>query len=209
MVRLFSGGITASLETTEQYAPSGQSTESIQLQKKANDKNAQPGYSLSADFALSLRRTMDAHAATPADDVASQMDLDLDLTERVSRAVDALDMLRGTRAHVDVSVSQGHVTLEGVVQSPMAAAEVENTAAYVSGGAPITNRLTNDSALSSAVAKALATDARTASIPPGYQVASVYGHLSLVGVFTPEQVLAVQAVAQGMPGARSVTVKAL
>ena len=153
---------------------------------------------------------MESHpASTPAADGVNQMDLDLDLTERVSQAVNGLDVLRGTRAHVAVSVANGHITLDGVVPSPMTAAEVENTAAYVSGGAPITNRLGDDATLSRRVAEALATDARSAAIPPGYEVVSIYGHITLVGVFTPEQIQGAQAVAQATPGVRSVAVKAI
>jgi osmotically-inducible protein OsmY len=153
---------------------------------------------------------MDSHPTpTPTEDVASQADLDLDLAERVTQAVNGLDVVRGTRAHVTVMVAGGHVTLAGVLQSPMAAAEVEHVAAYVSGGAPITNKLVDDAALSTRVAEALATDARTASIPPGYEVASVYGHLSLVGAFTAAEAEAARAVAQGVPGVLTVAVKIL
>ncbi len=140
---------------------------------------------------------------------ANNLDLDLDLTERINDAVSAIDGLRGTRAHVEVTVENGHVTLAGVLRSPMAAAEVERAAAAVSGGAPIANHVTDDATVSRRVAEALATDARTSAIPPGYDVVSVYGHITLVGTFTPEQVQAATAVCQAVPAVRSVTIKAL
>jgi osmotically-inducible protein OsmY len=136
-------------------------------------------------------------------------DIDLDLTERVSGAINALDVLRGTRAHVAVTVTNGHVTLDGVVQSPMAAVEVERAAAAAPGAAGLTSRLTDDASLSRRVAEALATDPRTAAIPPGYRVVSVFGTMWLVGYFTPEQSQALAAVCRGVPGVRTVTIKAL
>jgi osmotically-inducible protein OsmY len=140
---------------------------------------------------------------------ANNIDLDLDLQERVTDVIYALDVLRGTRAHVEVIVSHGQVTLQGTLQSPMAAAEVARAAAEALGVAGVINHLVDDATLSSQVAKALATDARTAAIPPGYEVASMYGRVVLVGYFTSEQAPAVEAVARGVPGVRSVNVKTL
>ena len=136
-------------------------------------------------------------------------DLDLDLQERVNNAIHTLDVLRGSRAQVTVTVSGGQVTLSGVLQSPMAAAEVAHAAAEVAGSLPVVNHLLDDATLSSRVAEALATDPRTAAISPGYQVAAMYGHLVLIGNFSAAQAQALQAVAAGVPGARSVTVQTL
>lgn len=136
-------------------------------------------------------------------------DLDLDLQERVTSAIHALDVLRGSRAHVAVTVKGGQVTLAGVLQSPMAAAEVAHVAAEVAGDLPVINHLADDATLSSQVAAALSRDPRTAAIPPGYQVACTYGHLTLIGYFNASQSLALEAVARGMPGVRTVTVQAL
>ena len=140
---------------------------------------------------------------------ANNMDLDLDLQERVTDAIYGLDVMRGTRALVNVMVSNGQVTLQGALQSPMAAAEVERAAADAPGVGAVISHLVDDATLSSQVAEALATDARTATISPGYQVASMYGHVVLVGSFTAEQAQAAEAVCRGVPGVRSVKVKVL
>ena len=134
---------------------------------------------------------------------------DLDLQERVADAIHALDVLRGSRAQVAVTVSGGQVTLAGVLQSPMAAAEVAHAAAGVAGNLPVINRLMDDATLSSQVAEALSTDPRTAAISPGYQVAAMYGHLTLIGHFSGLESQALEAVARGMTGVRTDTVKAL
>jgi osmotically-inducible protein OsmY len=136
-------------------------------------------------------------------------DLDLDLQERITAAINALDVLRGTRARVAVMVNHGQVTLTGALQSPMAAAEVARAAAEVPGVNAVVNQLVDDGSLSSLVAGALATDARTAAISPGYEVVSNYGHLKLVGYFNPDQAQAVEAVSGAVSGVRSVTVAAL
>ena len=140
---------------------------------------------------------------------AGNIDLDLDLQERVTDAIYALDVLRGTRARVDVLVNSGQVTLQGNLQSPMAAAEVARAAAEVPGAGMVTSHLVDDATLSSQVAEDLSTDARTAAISPGYQVACMYGHIVLVGRFTPEQAQAAEAVCRGVTGVRSVTIKLL
>jgi osmotically-inducible protein OsmY len=136
-------------------------------------------------------------------------DLDLDLAERVSHAIRSVDVLRGSRARVDVSVTNGHVTLAGVVQSPMAAVEVERAAAEASGASGITSHLVDDATLSRRVAAAVGKDPRTAVIPPGYEVISVFGHLALVGSFTEEQSRALTEVGRSVPGVRSITIRQL
>jgi len=136
-------------------------------------------------------------------------DLDLDLQERVHDAIHALDVMRGSRAHVAVTVSGGQVTLEGNVQSPMAAAEVAHAARGVAGSLPVINHLVDDATLTNQVAEALATNPHTSAISPGYQVAAMYGHLTLIGYFNAEQSRALAAVARVVPGVRTVTVRAL
>jgi len=147
---------------------------------------------------------MESHAAP-----ANTIDLDLDLQERVMDAINALDVLRGSRAKVDVTVSNGQVTLQGALQSPMAAAEVARAAADVAGPTAVVNQLVDDATLSSQVAEILSTNAHTAAIPPGYQVASMHGHVTLIGYFTADQAQAAEFVARGVPGVRSVTVRTL
>ena len=98
---------------------------------------------------------------------ANSLDLDRDLQERVTDAIYALDVLRGTRARVDVVVSQGQVTLQGTLQSPMAATEVARTAAEVPGAAGVISRLMDDATLSSQVAEALGGRLTAATLRAG------------------------------------------
>ena len=56
-------------------------------------------------------------------------DQDLDLHAEVRQVLNNHDIVRGSRAEVDVEVADGHVTLRGAVQSPMAAVEVERAVA--------------------------------------------------------------------------------
>ncbi len=139
----------------------------------------------------------------------NSLDTDLDLAERVRDAIGTLDILHGSRAHVEVTAMGGHVTLEGVVQSPMAAAEVERAAVDVAGPGAVTSHVVDDATLRRRAAEALATDPRTAAIPPGYNVSVTFGHLWLVGRLTAEQAQAATAVCQAVPGVRSVTLKAV
>src|SRR5260370_3661163 len=113
------------------------------------------------------RRPMDSNLATV------NADLDLDLQERVHDAIYALDVLRGTRAHVDVAVNNGQVTLQGNIQSPMAAAEVARTAAETPGVTRVISHVVDDPTLSIQLAEALATHAPTSAMPPGYAVPSL------------------------------------
>jgi osmotically-inducible protein OsmY len=89
----------------------------------------------------------------------------------------------------------------------MMAADVERAAAEVPGVTQVTNLLVDDGTLSRQIAEALATDPRTQAIPPGYEVNPIFGHVFLVGRFTPDEARAVMAVAQSLPGVRSVNVK--
>ena len=141
--------------------------------------------------------------------LVSTTDLDLDLQERVSHAIHGLDVLRGSRAHVEVIVSNGQVTVQGNVQSPMAAAEVAHAAASVPGAGAIINQVVDDATLSRQVAEALSTDPRTAAIAPGYEANAAYGHVRLVGQFTAEQAEALAAVGRVLPGVRSLSVTAI
>jgi osmotically-inducible protein OsmY len=136
-------------------------------------------------------------------------DTDLDLEAQVRDAIGQLDILNGTQARVDIEVKDGHVTIRGNVQSPMSCVEVEWLAAAVPGVKGVTNLLVDDAELSRRVATALAYDPRTSAIPPGYEVTPVFGHVVLIGKFTDDQASAVQAVVQGLPDARSVTIRRL
>jgi hypothetical protein len=136
-------------------------------------------------------------------------DTDLDLEAQVRDAIDQLDILNGTQARVDIEVKDGHVTVRGNVQSPMACVEVEWVTAAVPGVKGVTNMLVDDAELSRRVATALAYDPRASSIPPGYEVTPVFGHIVVIGKFGDEQASAVLAVAQDVPDVRSVVIKRL
>jgi osmotically-inducible protein OsmY len=134
-------------------------------------------------------------------------DQDLDLRTAVEDVLNRLDIVRSSRVEVYVEVANGHVTLSGVVQSPMVSVEVERAVAEVPGVTQVTNLLVDDGTLSRQVAEALATDSRTQAIPPGYEVTVLFGHVTLVGRFTPDEARAVMSVTQSVPGVRAVNVK--
>ena len=134
---------------------------------------------------------------------------DIDLEAAVREAIDSIDGMRGSWAEINVSARDGHVTLTGYVQSPMRVVEAEREVAYVPGVVSVTSRIFDDGTLSRQVAEALALDPRTRGIPPGYQVTVVFGHVVLIGFFTNDQARAAMAVAQTVPGVRSINVKNL
>lgn len=136
-------------------------------------------------------------------------DLDNDIEADVTEAVMALHAVRPSAAMVKVDVTNGLVTLSGYVQSPMAAVEVERAAEQVPGVTGVVNNLVDDGSLSRLVAEVLATDPATRDIPPGYEVNPTFGYLRLIGGFTPEQVQALAAVTQAIPGVRGVQVVVL
>jgi osmotically-inducible protein OsmY len=131
----------------------------------------------------------------------------LDIEAEVTNAILQLDTLRPTPAKVKVSVTNGQVTLTGIVPSRMIAAEVERVARSVPGVAGVSNHLLDDGSLILLVARALAIDPRTRSIPPGYRVICIFGHVTLVGKFADEQIRdAAMEVAQSVSGVRSAKV---
>ena len=134
-------------------------------------------------------------------------DSDLDLLTAIHDLLNQLPTVRGSRARVVPEVAGGHVTLRGNVQSPMVAVEVERAVAEVPGVTGLDNLLADDGTLMRDVAEALATDERTRAIPPGYEVTTVFGQVTLVGRFTDTEAAAVMAVTQAVPGVRGVNVK--
>lgn len=134
-------------------------------------------------------------------------DSDLDLLAEVHAVLNQLPTVRGSRAQVRALVSGGRVTLTGNVQSPMVAVEVERAVAEAPGLVELDNQLVDDGTLMRDVAEALATDPRTRAIPPGYEVTSVFGQVTLIGRFNDAEAVAVMAVTQAVPGVRGVNVK--
>ena len=131
---------------------------------------------------------------------------DLDLEAEVVRAIRGLDILRPTRAEVNVSVEDGRVTLTGIVPSIFAAVEAERAVLVLLGVRGVTNKLLDDGAITRRAAHALAADPRTRAIPLGYQVTCFFGHVSVVGHLTEEQRQAVTEVCQPIEGVRGVKV---
>lgn len=140
-------------------------------------------------------------------DIAVLTDRDLDLLAEIHDNLNQLDLVRSSRAQVEVHVTAGQVTLTGAVQSPMVAVEVERAVAEVPGVVSVQNDLVDDGTLSREIAEALATDPRTQAIPPGYEVTVVFAQVTLIGRFTDLEAQAVMAVAQAVRGVRGVNVK--
>ena len=141
--------------------------------------------------------------------IPAASDRDIDLEAEVCQAIMALDGLRPTHAEVSVSVRDGHVTLTGIVQSPMQVVEIEHTAAAVPGVTGVTNHVLDDGSLDRQIAEALAADPRTRDVPPGYRVNSLFGYVTITGRFTVAQARDVITIAQAIPGVRTVNVKAI
>ena len=139
-----------------------------------------------------------------ATSLPTTVNTDLDIEAAVTNAILKLDALRPTSAEVTVSLTNGQVTLTGIVPSRMTAAQVERAARAVPGVVGVSNQLADDGSLTLLVAHALATDPRTRSIPPGYRVICVFGHVTLVGKLADEQMCnAAIEVCQSVSGVRS------
>lgn len=135
---------------------------------------------------------------------------DLDIKADTWRAIYALDTVNSSDANVAVSVTHGQVTLTGYMLTEMLATVIEQAVRRVTGVRSVVNHLVNDSALIRRVAQALALDARTRTIPPGYQVACSLGYAMVVGNFADEAARAsVTEVGQGVPGVRSVKIRSI
>jgi len=131
---------------------------------------------------------------------------DIDLEAAVSEAIRGLDILRPTRAEVDIAVSRGQVTLTGIVPSVFAATEALRAVEAIPGVQGVTNHLYDDATITRQAAHALVTDARTKDIPLGYQVTCFFGHLGLIGHFSAEQQQAMTEVCQAVEGVRGIKV---
>ena len=134
---------------------------------------------------------------------------DLDIEAEVTGAIRGLDILRPTRAEVNISVTNGQVTLTGIVPSIFAAIEAERAARAVPGVVGVSNQLVDDGTLTRHLAHRLATDLRTRGIPPGYRVKCFFGHVTVMDHFADEQTrAAVAEVCRSVNGVRGVKVAA-
>src|SRR5579859_3471983 len=134
---------------------------------------------------------------------------DIDIQADAERAILSLDTANSTGIKVKVGVAQGQVTLTGHLRSEMIAAGIERAVRAVNGVDSVVSHLVNDSSLVRRLATALASDARTQPIPPGYQVQSAFGRVLVVGVFDNEARLAIGQVCSSVPGVRSVQIRSL
>jgi hypothetical protein len=134
---------------------------------------------------------------------------DIDLEVAVRAAIGSVDSLRGSRSEVNVQVINGHVVLTGYVQTPMQATEAGRAAHYVPGVLSVANEVCDDASLRRRVAEALATDARTRHIPPGYMVNSAFGHILFIGHVSDEDAAALTAVALAVPCVRNINLRVI
>ena len=134
---------------------------------------------------------------------------DMDIQADAQHAVARVGTANSTGALVDVSVLRGQVTLSGYMRSEMIGAGIEHAVRGVAGASSVINHLMDDSSLVRRVATALATDARTRGIAPGYQVNSAFGRVLVVGSFTAEARAAVNQVCANLIGVRAVEIRSI
>jgi osmotically-inducible protein OsmY len=147
--------------------------------------------------------TMDALETTLVADRRPDMDVRAD----AQQAILTLDTANSTGVQVAISVLHGQVILTGYTRSEMIGTGIERAVRAVDGANSVVNQLVDDSSLVRRLATALASDARTRAIPPGYQVSSAFGRVMLVGAFSSEARAAASQVCSSVPGVRSVEIR--
>jgi osmotically-inducible protein OsmY len=134
---------------------------------------------------------------------------DMDVEADARQAISAMDTANSVGIELGVSVWQGQVTLTGYMRSEMIAPGIERAVRAIAGTRSVVNHLLDDSSLVRELATALALDARTRAIRPGYQVVSALGHAMVVGDFGGEARAAVSQVCAGVAGVRSVEIRSI
>ena len=136
--------------------------------------------------------------ATPKDDQT--------LVQQVYRALDGVEPLRVLASPVQVQVSDGTVTLSGVVATYSIKAQVLWATHRVRGVGQVRDELLTDDDLEIRVAHALSADPRTHRAAFGIIVNAINGFVSLVGhARTPEAAQTTEAISSGVPGVRAVS----
>ena len=130
---------------------------------------------------------------------------DLDIHAAIEETLWAIDTVRITHPTLEVTVHNGQATVSGVVNSPMIQGQIES-ALQALGLPELTLRLMNDDAVGYAAAYALATDARTRRIAPGYQLTAYNGHVALRGKLSPAEAAAAAEVIGAVSGVTGVKV---
>ena len=146
---------------------------------------------------------MDASETT----LAADRRPDLDIRADAQQAILSLDTANSTGVQVAVSVLRGQVTLTGYMRSEMIGSGIERAVRAVAGASSVVNQLVDDSSLVRRLATALAADARTRDVLPGYQVSSAFGRVMVVGAFSSEARAAVTQVGSSVAGVRSVEIR--
>ncbi len=141
------------------------------------------------------------------DDAPAHQRPDIDIAADTRQAISTLDTANSVGLDVEVSVLEGQVTLTGYMRSEMIAPGIEQAVRAVPGTRGVLNYLVDDSSLVRRLATALALDARTRAIPPGYRVVSALGRTMVVGDLAGEARTAVSQVCAGVPGVRSVLIR--
>lgn len=128
------------------------------------------------------------------------------LTHRVYRALDGVEPLRVLGSPIHVQVSDGTVTLSGVVATYSIKAQVLWATRSVRGVEQVRDELLTDSDLEVRIAYALSTDPRTHQAAFGIIVNAINGFVSLVG-HAPSSEIAqtAEVIAVNVPGVRAVS----
>ena len=133
--------------------------------------------------------------------VAEPVISDLDLRNAIEEALWSLDSIRVSKPTLEVAVNRGQATVSGIVSSAVMRSEI----AEALHDWPAELFLLDDTAIQNSAALALAMDARTKAIAPGYRVMARNGHITVTGKFTAEQAQALKEVAGEVTGVKSVS----
>jgi osmotically-inducible protein OsmY len=128
------------------------------------------------------------------------------LVRQVYRALDGVEPLRVLGSPVHVQVSDGVVTLCGVVATYPIKAQALEAVRRVRGVQQVGDELLTDDDLEIQVAHALSADLRTHQAAFGIIVNAINGFVSLVGQAPSSEIAqTAKAVAAGVPGVRGVS----
>jgi osmotically-inducible protein OsmY len=127
---------------------------------------------------------------------------DLDLRTNIEDLLWSLDSIRVTKPQLQVAAHNGQATVSGVVNSPMMRAEITEALQ----GWPVELFILDDAAIQNAAAYALAMDARTSAIGPGYRVQSHDASVDIMGKFTSEEAQAIREVVGEVAGVKAVAI---
>lgn len=126
---------------------------------------------------------------------------DADIRAEILDAFRGYDALHSTKPRIEVEVSDGAVTLRGVVRGGGQRGMAEKLAAEVDGVSSVRNELLDDPTLEGTVARALGRDPRVHLSTTVVRIKSFNGVVTLRGpVQTEVQQMAAEAAVRGVPG---------